>query len=237
MWTPTALASEAKRLQGVVWRVVEHQHTTSTRKIVDTLAEQDVLEAILEGSKPAYPPDCERLHYLLKTPFRYRPARVRGSRFRRPGARAGVFYASEHIRTALAEMAYYRVKFFQASPATPLPRNEERLTAFTVRYHSSRGLNLMAPPLDRDRRAWTNPNDYSATHALADAAREAKVDAIRYESVRDPEPACANLALLTPRAFAHPAPLTQETWLLYIARTEVSCTRAGDGDQRWVFPR
>jgi hypothetical protein len=237
MWTPTALASEARELAGTVWRVVEHQHTTSTRKIVDTLAEQEVLEAILEKGKPPYPAEAERLHYLLKTPFRYYPPYPHGSRFRRAQSGDGVFYGSEHIRTALAEFSYHRIRFFSASPQTPLPRNEERLTAFTTSYATSRGLDLTRPPLKRDRVLWTSPRDYTATQALVEAARQAELQAIRSESVRDAETGI-NMALLTPRVFTTDKPITQQTWLFYLAGTEVNCVQAEDrGAERWVFPR
>lgn len=233
---PTGLASESVRLAGTVWRVVEHQYTTSTRKIVDTAAKQVILEELLEASKPPYPVGTEHLDYLLKTPFRYYPLSTHGSRFRSAGAREGVFYASEHIRTALAEMAYYRLRFFAESPGTPMPRNEQRLTAFAVAYRASRGLDLTRPPLNRDRKRWTHPTDYHETQALATAAREAGITAIRYESVRDAEHS-ANVALLTPAAFAAPKRLAEQQWLLYLAPTEVSCRRASDPGATWVFPR
>lgn len=233
---PTGLASKTVRASGTVWRVVEHQYTTATRKMVDTTAKQELLEDLLEASKPQYPAGIGHLHYLLKTPFRYYPLSTRGSRFRAAGARDGVFYASEHIRTALAEMSYYRLCFFAESPATPLPRNEERLTAFTVKYKTPRALDLMAPPLNRQRKRWTDPSDYSETQRLAAEARAARIGAIRYESVRDAARG-ANVALLTPSAFVEPKPLTEQTWLLYLARTEASCTRASDDGPPFVFPR
>lgn len=226
MWTPTALASSAVALDGLIWRVVEHQYTTATRRIVDSQADHELLEDILERSKPRYPSGTEHLHYLLKTPFRYPPVRPTGSRFRRPDDRLGVYYASEQVRTALAEMAYYRVRFFEASPRTPLPRNEEWLTAFSVTYQTLRGIDLTRAPLDRDRAAWTHPSDYTATQVLAATAREAGVAAIRYHSARDPDG--MNVALLTPGAFSTDAPLTRQTWLLYLAGPAVSCRRAGE---------
>jgi hypothetical protein len=51
---------------------VEAQHVVSTMRLVDSAAEQDLLEQLLEGSKPALPPAARPLHYLLATPFRYR---------------------------------------------------------------------------------------------------------------------------------------------------------------------
>lgn len=237
MWTPTALASNAQRATGTVWRVVEHQHTASTRKIVDTLDEQAVLEDILEENKPPYPPECDRLHYLLKTPFRYEPPEPNGSRFRPRGDTHGVFYASQHVRTALAEMSYHRLRFFLASPDTPFPRHEQRITVFAAKFATRKLIDLTQAPFDRDRARWTHASDYSATQRLAETAREANVEVIRYLSIRDPE-AGLNVALLTPKAFANPAPLEDQTWYLHLTAKEVHCVRAGALDPTsWTFHR
>ena len=67
-------------------------------KIVDTLAEQSLLEDLLERTKPPVPAECRELHYLLSTPFRYGAPYPTGSRFRRAGFTAGVFYGSEYAR-------------------------------------------------------------------------------------------------------------------------------------------
>ena len=70
-WTPGELWPERRRLSGPCWRVVESQHRVSTMKLVDTLEEQELLEILVDGTKPQVPPDCRHLHYLLFTPFRY----------------------------------------------------------------------------------------------------------------------------------------------------------------------
>ena len=88
-------------------------------KLVDTLAEQALLEQWLDESKPPVPPDCRHLHYLLATPFRYGAPYPQGSRFRRPGLTAGVFYASRTPATAMAELAFHRLLFFAESRHTP----------------------------------------------------------------------------------------------------------------------
>ena len=235
MWTPTELASKASPATGTVWRVVEHQYTTSTYKIVDTQAEQVTLESILEENKPPNAAETDRLHYLLKTPFRYQPPPI-GSRFRRAHSSDGVFYGSEMLRTALAELAYYRVKFFSESPDMPVPRTGELLTAYTATFATRLCLDLTAPPLNRSRKRWTHPTDYSATQALADDARQAAIEVVRYESVRDIL-AGFNLALLTPRVFTSTAPVTQQSWVLYLTKVEVSCVRTTDKSEMWVFPR
>jgi len=85
-------------------------------RLTDSLDEQSLLEAVLEESKPALPAAVRRLHYLLATPYRYRPHL--GSRFRAP-LEPGVWYGAEALRTALAEKSYWRLRFLLDSPATP----------------------------------------------------------------------------------------------------------------------
>ena len=70
------------------------------------------------------------------------------------------------------------------SPGTPWPANAGEYTAFSVRFSAGKGLDLTRPPLNRDAERWTHPTDYSHCQALADAAREADVLAIRYQSAR-----------------------------------------------------
>ena len=183
-------------------------------KIVDTLAEQARLEELLEESKPSVPAECRHLHYLLFTPFRYGAPYPRGSRFRRAGLTAGVFYASQTVTTAVAEMAFFRLLFFADSPATPWPVNPIEHTAFQTRFRTGQALDLLAPPLDRDRARWMHPADYTACQDLADAARAAGVEVIRYGSARDPRG--VNIALLTCAAFGVTAPLERQTWRLHL---------------------
>jgi hypothetical protein len=197
-------------MSGVCWRMVEAQHRVSTMKLVDTLAEQEVLETLVDATKPALPPECRHLHYLLATPFRYGAPYPAGSRFRRAGLTPGVFYASKTAATAVAEMTFHRLLFFADSPATPWPADAGDYTAFSSRLHTVSGLDLTAPPLDADARKWTHPIDYAACQALADEARKADVDVLRYRSARDPRG--VNIALLACRAFAAPAPLDRQTW-------------------------
>lgn len=211
IWTPDALSSETRRLSGECWRLVEAQHRISTLKLVDSLAEQALLEGLLEATKPSIPPECRDLHYLLATPFRYGSGYPKGSRFRRAGATPGVFYASEKVTTAVAEMAFHRVVFFLDSPATKWPENAAELTAFCVSFAAKRSLDLTRPPLSADGAAWTDPVDYEACQALAEAARAAEVQALRYRSVRDPASG-ANVALLTCSAFGRREPLARQTW-------------------------
>jgi hypothetical protein len=209
-WTPAALSSETRRISGICWRVVEGQHVVSTLKLVDTLAEQQLLEEILDASKPPVPPECRHLHYLLATPFRYNAPYPYGSRFRRAGFTPGVFYASATTSTAIAEMAYHRLLFFAESPGTPWPMNPGEFTVFSVRFGTTAGLDLTIPPLDADRGQWTHPTDYTACQDFSDAARAAGAEALRYPSARDASG--RNVALLTCHAFRSREPLERQVW-------------------------
>ncbi len=194
---------------GTGWRLVEAQHRVSTLKLVETLAEQALLEHILEETKPPLPPDCAGLDYLLATPFRYRPY-PHGSRFRRAGLTPGVWYGAERAETAVAEMVFYRYLFYAESPSTPFPTNAADYTGFSV--------PLAAMAFDvtgLDDPSFYHPTDYAACQSFADQAREAQAGLIRYTSIRDPKRG-ANLAVLSCQAFAARAPKARQTWRIRI---------------------
>lgn len=165
-WTPGALSSEFRPFAGRCWRIVEAQHRVSTLKLTDTLAEQALLEDLIEATKPPVPPECRHLDFLIATPFRYGAEYPQGSRFRRAGRTPGVFYASEAVATAVAETAFYRLLFFAESPATPLPGGASEYTAFAVEIATGRLLDLTEPPFARDAAAWSAPDAYERCQVL-----------------------------------------------------------------------
>ncbi len=103
-WTPRALASESAAFELALWRGVEAQHVVATRALVDSRAEQELLEQILEDNKPAIPSECAGLDYLLFTPFRY-PSSAYGSRFR-DVTDPGVWYGAETVQASCPEAGY-----------------------------------------------------------------------------------------------------------------------------------
>lgn len=210
-WTPAGLSSDARPLAGTCWRLVEAQHRVSTLKLVDSVDEQETLEDLIQTTKPSLPPDCQHLHYLLATPFRYGAPYPGGSRFRRAGLTEGVFYAAEAPQTAVAEMAFYRLLFYAESPDTAWPANPAEYTAFAADYATRKAVDLTTGKYLKDRAAWMHLTDYASCQAFADVARAAKVAVIRYRSVRDPRQGL-NLALLAGRAFAKPRPARLQTW-------------------------
>lgn len=222
-WTPHAVASEAAPGRLELWRAVEAQHQVATRALVDSLAEQEILEAVLERSKPPISADCQGLDYLLFTPFRYPPPQY-GSRFRAYGD-PGVWYGAEAVRTSCAEVGYWRWRFVADSHG--LSRLDG--VPHTIFEAIPRGptVDLRAKPFARDSKAWRKPDDYGACQAFARSARAAKTRIIRYESVRDPEHGgCA--AVLDCRAFGGSGGVRKrQTWFLTVDAERASWVRAG----------
>ncbi|MEO7387644.1 MAG: RES family NAD+ phosphorylase [Gammaproteobacteria bacterium] len=216
-WTPTALGSEAFAWQGSGWRAVEAQHQVASMSLAGgRLRDQALLEAILDEVKPPLPDELAGLHWLLATPFRYRPL-VTGSRFRRPDD-PGVFYGAEDRQTACAEAGYWRLRFWLDSAGLAGKPASLQLTLFEFHGASPRALDLTRPPLAADGPLWTDRKDYQATQALADQARAAAIGLLRYESARHPAGCC--LAVLTPavfRATADPYRHQQQTWHLWLS--------------------
>ena len=233
IWTRCAGDSRLRELRLSPWRVVEAQHRISTRKLVDSADEQELLEELIERVKP---PDATRgrLHYLLFTPFRYPPLR-HGSRF---GARyeRGIWYGAEERRTAFAEVAYYRLLFLDGTRAA-LGVVTTSLTAFTVRMKSARGIDLVTKPFDAHRRAIASPSSYEATQALGQQMRAAGVELFRYPSARDADGG-ANVGAFSPSVFGRARPQRFETWHCTATHERVELARADFlRRERFAFPR
>ena len=220
IWTPDALSSELRSYTGVCWRLVEAQHQVSTLNLVDTLAEQAVLEELIESTKLTIPFDCRHLDYLLATPFRYGSMYPNGSRFRRAGMTDGVYYAAETPETAVAEMAFYRLLFFAESPLTLWPADASELTAFSATVGTKKLIDLTIAPLNQDHAVWTGVDTYTACQSLAETTRQAGGEIIRYLSVRDPQKGF-NLAILTCLAFTEPRPKYRQTWRMRLSASGV----------------
>lgn len=212
IWTRCGGRASARPLELRAWRVVEAQHRTATLRLVDSLAEQEVLEGLIEGQKPPLPsdPSFERLHYLLATPFRYPPLRW-GSRF---GTRfeRGLWYGSRAVTTALAEVAYYRLLFLEGTAAR-IEHVATEHSAFTADVRTRVGVDLTRPRFRRWHGEIFSPTSYAASQSLGRAMRDDGVQAFVYRSARDPEGG-DNVGLFTPAAFARrrPGPRALPTW-------------------------
>jgi hypothetical protein len=128
-WMPAALASEARPWAGSVWRMVEAQHTASTMKIVDTNDEQNLLEFLLEGSKPAQP--APPRGWTTCWPRRFGTTPCAAARVFRAVTDPGVFYGAESVRTASAELGYWRWRFLKDAIA-----NNDHSTLGSATFYS-----------------------------------------------------------------------------------------------------
>lgn len=218
IWTRCAERFEPQRLSGPAWRAVESQHVTSTRKLVDSDDEQQVLEGLIDTAKPPWPTGRRfvGLHYLLATPFRHPPLRY-GSRFGTRRER-GIFYCAEEQATVLAEKAYYVLLFLEGTEADIEPLTRP-LTVFQVRVSTKKGADLSQAPFDAHVERISSPTSYRDSQPLGASMREAGVAAFRFVSARDPEGG-ANIGLFEP-IFTTKQPINAEQWICTATRSRV----------------
>jgi hypothetical protein len=215
-----------------VWRVVEAQHRISTNRLASNLADQARLEELAEEAKPDLPKAARGKHYLIASPFRY--GHTVASRFRKAEERPGIFYASEHEATAIAETAYWRLRFFSRSSGFVPPSTTSEHLSFMVKVKAKRALDLTRPPFAADAAKWTDPLGYAACQDLAGAARVADAQLIRSSSVRDPK-ARANVAIFDPATIISEAPTYGKTWHFRFEQGRLSALAAFPGDDQYRF--
>lgn len=207
-----------------LWRGVEAQHQVATMRLVDDLHDQELLEQVLEASKPPLPPGCAGLPYLIATPFRY--ASPWPSRFRLP-EQPGAWYGADDPQTVAAELAYWRWRFFMDSDGLRGEQVVTELTFFQARF-AGLELDLTVPPWSARREAWRDPGDYTACHRLATAARERDPPpaAIRYESARREGGWCN--VVFDPAALRILQPHLQQTWVCKTTEDRVLLVHGSD---------
>jgi RES domain len=232
IWAAVGGDAQPRPLAGEVIRLVESQEQVATNRLVATLAEQDLLESMLEASKPPLPKGAARLDYLLATPFRYPPL-PHGSRF---GGRhePSLFYAARSLTTVLAESAYYRFVFWQGMREPPPVPLRTQHTLFGARLRARRGYSLQLPPFAAFRSVLASRDNYAPTQRLGCALREAGADAIEYVSARDAEGGL-NVALYVPSAFGQSRPTFKDEWLCETRADEVAFYARRDAGVR-AFP-
>ena len=192
------------------WRVVEDQHSSSTLKLVDSVEEHEVLELLLEKSKPPLASaEFQNFHYLLTTPFRYPPLRY-GSRFGRNFER-GIWYGAAKIETCFCETAYYRFLFRSAVTGAQLPPFELTFTGFSVGLKSAQAVDLTLPAYAHFKKPLVSKTDYSFTQRVGSQLRESGVDFFLYHSARSLTDEI-NIGVFAPSAFMHRQPSQMQNW-------------------------
>ncbi|WP_244918350.1 RES family NAD+ phosphorylase [Legionella gratiana] len=176
------------------WRIVEDQYSSSSRDLVESSEEHDLLEKLLDNSKPQV---VNNKHYLVFTPFRYPPLEY-GSRFGNT-YEPSLWYGSLSQQTAFAEVAFYRLKFFDDTLAN-LEYIEIRMTAFKAYIQTKNGIDLTQSPFQKHQDKISSKTNYEHSQLLGAEMREAKVDAFIFASARDKN-AGENVAAFTPDVF------------------------------------
>ena len=224
---------QVRPLRGKLLRMVESQAQVATLQLVDNLAEQTLLEELLESSKPPLPEAAEPLHYLLKTPFRYPPLRW-GSRF---GSvhEPSLFYAAQRLQTAMAEAAYYRFVLWNGMVVPPPSgRILSEHSTFEARYRVEHGIQLQQSPFAQHDALLAHPSDYSVPQRLGTSMRAAGIQAFEYRSARCPDGG-SNVALYVPAAFVEKRPRNLTAWLCETTSEYVAFKHAQTPDQPRLF--
>ena len=199
-WRAQLANVNATALLGTLTRMVESQVQTTTLALVDDLSEHDLLESLLETSKPPLDQELAPLDYLLRSPWRYPPLRW-GSRF---GGQhePSLFYGALSQAALFAETAYYRLVFLEGPKAPFKDRVISQHTLFEARFQTAHGFDLTTPPLNAHATVFTHPSQYQPCQSFGCALREQGCEAFIYRSARvEPEISQGNnVALLQPAA-------------------------------------
>jgi len=214
------------------WRVVEAQHILSARDLVDSREEHDLLEALIEESKPAIAQDK---NYLIFTPFRYPPLK-HGSRFGKI-FEPSLWYGSLELETAFTEVAWYRLKFFSDTSAD-LGYIEISMTAFSAAIASKSGVDLTEAPFNQYVDAISDKTNYEYSQTLGAHMRKERIEAFIYHSART-QTATKNIAAFTPSVFhlkKNQYVHNQQNWKCIANKHLIEFTRIGiSGQERYCF--
>lgn len=204
------------------WRVVEAQHILNSRDLVDTLEEYDILEDLLDNAKPEIHTHIS--DPLIFTPFRYPPLEY-GSRFGRL-FEPSLWYGSLDIKTALTEVAYYRLKFNQDTEAE-LGYVDTLLTAFNVCIKTKHGIDLTKLPFIQYQADISAQTSYTASQLLGSDMRSNNIAAFVFYSART-KPAGKNIGIFDINAFCQTNEgytYNQQTWKCVSSKNDIQIAR------------
>ena len=198
-WRRVVARTKAHTLMGSLRRLVENQEQKVTLRLTDNLAEHDVLESLLEQSKPEGLEHArlQKFDYLLRSPWRYPPLPW-GSRFGRR-FEPSLFYGALDRDALFAEAAYYRLVLLEGMRRPFEDRVISQFTVFEATYRTDQGLDLSQRPFRKHKEALRDRADYRACQALGTVLREREIQAITYLSARTLDDRL-NVALFSPLA-------------------------------------
>ena len=185
-WRRVLGRAQPTSLMGTLRRIVENQEQKVTVPLVDNLAEHEVLEELLEDSKPDGAQDAlARFDYLLRTPWRYPPLPW-GSRFGRR-FEPSLFYGAQNDSALFAEAAYYRLVFLEGMQTPFRERVISQHTIFEARYQTEDGCDLCQPPFAKHEAVLRDKARYLPCQELGSELRARGTAAIKYYSARSLE--------------------------------------------------
>ena len=201
------------------WRVVETQNKSYSRKLVNSIEELDILEELLEESKPRLDkPILDKYHYLLFTPFRYPPLKY-GSRFGRR-FEPSLWYGSLELETALHEVAYYRLLFLQDTHAELTL--SFMLSAFSAVATSDKSVDSTLPPFASHTDEISSPKSYAYSQLLGSAMRIEGIEFFLYNSARTVKNKGKNIGIFYPKVFkSKQLATTPSPWNCFVNQTSV----------------
>lgn len=167
-----------------VRRVVEDQARLTSYRATQDAEKAIQLEMLIDLTKP--PMRQVGWHDLISTPFRYDLPVLPGfqARFRPPHFSKNVFYASEHLETAIYEYSFHMMRQrVHLQVGKKRVKNETGIrTGFSVEADDSLAVRVQDLP---NVTAIMEKSDYCASHAYVQNNLE--VNFIVYPSVRDPQ--------------------------------------------------
>jgi hypothetical protein len=209
-----------------IYRTVEGQSASATRKLTDNVKQHEILEKMLERSKPVAPEENSRgkLRFLLFTPFRYPPLND-GGRFHRITEQS-VFYGAEALQTSLAERAYRRFCAMQNTTAY-LKESQIQETSFQVCVQSAKAILLTEEPFRVNAAQINDPTSHRYSQIIGTEMREAGAELFTYFSARNPQG--INVGLFTPEAFSlnQPVKSSEIHWNLFVTPDKIEFWRCG----------
>lgn len=232
IWRDALSPMLASPLNTKAFRCVESQEKSATLALVSNdLEAYELLEGLVENSKPKIPENCTGLHYLFTTPFRYPPLKW-GSRF---GVRSepSLMYAGLDIEVTLGECAFYRFVFLGHMTSPPPKPVVTHHTSFSFRVTAERFLKLDTPPMSDYDRLWTDKCHYGEAQLLGSASRKLGFDGIRYVSARLSNH--RNIALYSPSFIASKKPNEMVSWTCHI--NESNCSFLGSDNRAFSFEK
>lgn len=223
IWQICQGEDQIKSIEAIIWRLVESQQKAATRKLVDSLGEQIILEEMIEETKPILPDHYFDLHPLLYTPFRYPPLPY-GSRFGHQFEPA-IWYGSLELTTAMAEKAFYQFHFLRGSKAE-FGLISVPLTAFSVNIKTRSGIDLSKGLFAKYTNAISSPISYDVSQALGSDMRDANIQAFLYQSARDLNKN-VNAGIFSLSAFSHRTPNknSMQSWLCTVDNNVIEFSR------------